>query len=62
MRFARAKKKVILIDLDIRKGTLSSKLKKERKGITNYLANPSITVDDIIQKDSNHENLDIITL
>ena len=61
MSFVMAKKKVVLVDLDIRKGTLSSKLKKERKGITNYLANPTITVDDIIQKDNSHENLDIIT-
>ena len=49
MSFVYAKKRVILIDLDIRKGTLSRYFGDHHNGITNYLADPSVTVDDIIR-------------
>ena len=50
MSFVYAKKKVVLVDLDIRKGTLSHRLgKAHHSGVTNYLADNSLTVDDIIQ-------------
>lgn len=50
MSFVYAKKKVVLVDLDIRKGTLSHRLgKAHHPGVTNYLADNSLTVDDIIQ-------------
>lgn len=52
-----ARKRVIILDLDIRKGTLSRHFGTHRTGVTNYLANSSITVDDIIQ---HRENFDII--
>lgn len=61
MSFVQTKKKIVLVDLDIRKGTLSSLLKKDKKGVTNYLADPSVSVDDIIQHDDNFDNFDIIT-
>lgn len=47
--FVYAKKRVILIDLDIRKGTLSRQFGDYHNGITNYLADPSVTVDSIIR-------------
>lgn len=58
MSFVYAKKRVVLLDLDIRKGTLSRHFAGSHKvGITNYLADPSITVDDIIQ---HQERFDVI--
>lgn len=44
-----AKKRVVLLDLDIRKGTLSRRFGAGHVGVTNYLADPSLTVDDVIQ-------------
>ena len=57
MSLVRAKKRVILVDLDIRKGTLSRRFGSHHKGVTNYLADASIAVDDIIQ---HHEHFDVI--
>lgn len=45
---AYTKKKVILIDLDIRKGSLSHRMHKHGVGMTNYLADETIALDDII--------------
>lgn len=45
---AYTKKKVILIDLDIRKGQLSHRMHKHGVGMTNYLADETIALDDII--------------
>lgn len=59
--FAQTNKKVILIDLDIRKGTLSSRTKRDHtKGMTSYLSGQA-GIDDIIQKDGVCENLDLIS-
>lgn len=49
LSLARAKKRVVVLDLDIRKGTLSRHFGRHRTGITNYLADSSLTVDDILQ-------------
>ena len=49
MSFVYAKKRVVLLDLDIRKGTLSRHFGSHKNGVTNYLADPSVTVDDIIR-------------
>ena len=38
MSFVQAKKRVILIDLDIRRGTLSHIYRLQKRGMTNYLA------------------------
>lgn len=58
--FAQTNKKVILMDLDIRKGTLSSRTKKDHtKGMTSYLSGQA-SIDEIIQKDGVCENLDLI--
>lgn len=45
---AYTKKKVILIDLDIRKGSLSHRMHKHGVGMTNYLADETIAMNDII--------------
>lgn len=51
------KKRIVMVDLDIRKGTLSHRFGSRQNGVTNYLSDPSVTVDDIIQK---HEYFDVI--
>ena len=49
LSFALTGKRVIIVDLDIRKGTLSRYLNAHRTGVTNYIADPEIKVGDIIQ-------------
>lgn len=49
MSFVYAKKRVVLLDLDIRKGTLSRQFGGHRNGVSNYLADPLVGVDDIIR-------------
>lgn len=51
MSLAYTKKRVIMVDLDIRKGTLSRHLGHHRVGVTNYLSDNTVRVDDIIQKE-----------
>ena len=46
-----------MIDLDIRKGTLSRHYGHHHVGITNYLSDSTIRVDDIIQR---REDFDLI--
>lgn len=50
-----AKKKVIVVDLDIRKGTLSHHFNRNVVGVANFLSDPSIKVEDIIQKTDNFD-------
>lgn len=58
--FAQTNKKVILVDLDIRKGTLSSRIhKQEKKGITTYLSG-NVSLDEIIHPTDICENMDFI--
>lgn len=59
--YVAAKKSVVLLDLDIRKGTLSTFFGGHHVGITNYLADPSLTLDDIIHHDKDVEGLDVIS-
>lgn len=56
------KKKVVVVDLDLRKGTLSSLINSKRHtvGIIHYLTDLSVTVDQIISKDALSEGMDII--
>lgn len=58
--YVAAKKSVVLLDLDIRKGTLSTFFGGHHVGVTNYLADPSLTLDDIIHHDKDVEGLDVI--
>lgn len=57
MSLALAKKRVILMDMDIRRGTLSRKFHLHKTGLTNYLADTDLTTDDIIQ---HQDGFDII--
>ena len=54
-------KKVALVGLDIRKPMLATYFNLSSKGhLTDYLAEPDITIDDIIVPSGEHKNLDII--
>ncbi len=57
MSLALAKKRVLLIDMDIRRGTLSRQFHLHKTGLTNYLADVTLTEEDIIQ---HKEGFDII--
>ena len=50
MSYVLTKKRVLLLDMDIRRGTLSRFFKLAKTGLTNYIADTTLTVDDIIQK------------
>ena len=60
MTLALAGKKVVLVDLDIRKGTLSAKMDKKKEGVTNYLAGNITNLDSIIYPSELHQNLSIV--
>ncbi len=52
--------KVLLIDADIRKATLSSYLNVNKTGISEYLSGENNNIDELIFKSQLHENLDIL--
>ena len=57
------KKRVVLVDLDLRKGTLSNITKFPMPiGATHYLSDSAITVDEIIYKDRVDANIDIVPI
>lgn len=49
MSLAYMKKRVVMVDLDIRKGTLSRYFGHYHVGVTNYLSDNTVNLDDIIQ-------------
>ncbi len=54
-------KKVALVGLDIRKPMLATYFNLNTKGhLTDYLAEPDVTIDDIIVPSGEHKNLDLI--
>lgn len=54
-------KKILIVDLDLRKGTLSSRLNMfNRRGVTHYLVDEKTTLDDVIYSVPGFENLDCI--
>lgn len=54
-------KKVVLVGMDIRKPMLTTYFGLNNKGhLTDYLAEPSVAVDDIIVPSGEHKNLDLI--
>ncbi len=54
-------KKVVLVGLDIRKPMLATYFNLSTKGhLTDYLAEPSVALDDIIVPSGEHANLDLI--
>ena len=62
--FISARKKVVLVDLDIRKGILTAHFSKHShhhaQGVTNYLADTDLRLGDIISSDTGVEGLDLI--
>ena len=59
--FAINKKKVVAIDLDLRKASLSQMADDDVKlGIADYLSGVTDNFSDIVVKSSNHDNLDIV--
>lgn len=62
LAFAHTNKRVVIVDLDIRKGTLSNHFDVSSKvGVSSFLSGKISNVDDIIHKSIKHANLDIIT-
>ena len=60
MTLALTGKKVVLVDLDIRKGTLSIRMRKQKLGVTNFLAGSITNIDELIFKSDLNENLSMI--
>ena len=58
--FAVKGKKVVLIDLDLRKATLSGYVGKGKPGISNYLASQDISAGDLAVNSKSFPSLDII--
>lgn len=48
-------KRVVLMDLDIRKGTLSRHFHAHKTGVTNYIANPELQAKDIILHEEKYD-------
>jgi tyrosine-protein kinase Etk/Wzc len=53
-------RRVVIVDLDLRKASLSKIIKSPKKGISNYLGEQIEDLNEIIIKDSLHKNLDVI--
>lgn len=58
--FAIKKKKTVIVDLDLRKATLSSYVGNIKTGVSNYLADKDVSVFSITFKDKSILDLDII--
>lgn len=56
-------KKVIVLDLDLRKGTLSTRMNIGRdKGITHYLSSDAVTIEDIIHRSGDQDMLHFVPI
>ena len=53
-------KKVVLVDLDIRKSGFGRHGSHGQKGVTNYLSDKDLSVDEVIVKDNWVKGLDLI--
>ncbi|MFT4224752.1 GumC family protein [Dysgonomonas sp.] len=53
-------KKVVVVDLDMRKASLSTYIGSPRIGVSNYLGNMIDNIENIITKEPIHPNLDIV--
>jgi capsular exopolysaccharide synthesis family protein len=58
--FAIANRKTILIDMDMRKTTLSSYFHSTKTGLVDYLSDSQCSLEDILMEKTCHPNLDII--
>ena len=61
MTLAISGKKVLLMDLDLRRRTLSKQMghRNDRRGLTSYLSGTLSSLNDAISKTSLHDNLDM---
>lgn len=56
-------KKVVVLDLDLRKGTLSGRIGlNEGKGASHFLSDQNVTVDEIIHSSELAPNMDVIPI
>lgn len=56
-------KKVVVIDLDLRKGTLSSRVNLlHGKGTSHYLSSPAVSIDEILHKSDVTEGVDFVPI
>lgn len=60
MSFAIKKQRVLAIDLDLRKASLSAMVDKPKIGIADYLSGVTDSFDDIVIRDATHEYLDVV--
>lgn len=62
MALATANKRVVLIDCDLRRRSLTKSLggRNDRRGITSYLSNTEMPLEDIVRNSGIEPNLDII--
>jgi capsular exopolysaccharide synthesis family protein len=61
MSLATSGKKVLLVDLDMRKSQMNKNLDlKREKGIAWFLSDPNVTIEEVIDHSAYHKNLDII--
>ena len=60
MSLAASGAKVLMVDLDLRRGSLSAELNKGKVGMTDYLGGFCTNIDDVIIKTPYHDNLDMI--
>jgi capsular exopolysaccharide synthesis family protein len=58
--FAIKRQRVLAIDLDLRKASLSAMADKPKIGISDYLSGVTDSFDDIVVRDATHEYLDIV--
>lgn len=58
--FAIKGKRILVIDLDLRKASLSTFLHSPNVGISDYLNEKKDSIDEVIIKGKTHENLDVI--
>lgn len=62
MSMAIKSKKVLIIDGDMRHGSTSSYIGSPELGLSNYLSSGNVMLEDIIYKDSESDNLDIMPI
>lgn len=58
--FAIKRQRVLAIDLDLRKASLSAMVDKPKIGIADYLSGVTDSFDDIVVRDATHEYLDVV--
>ena len=58
--FAIKRQRVLAIDLDLRKASLSAMVDKPKIGIADYLSGVTDSFDDIVVRDATHDYLDVV--